>query len=58
MAVGLVIAICDQDSQPLRKVPQRLGESAHWGEKFKLIRRSLGGTVIAEIVPEVRVLFF
>jgi hypothetical protein len=35
-----------------------LGKSAHCGEKFQQIRRSLAGTIIAEIVPEVRVLFF
>jgi hypothetical protein len=35
-----------------------LGKSAHCEEKFQQIRRSLAGTIIAKIVPEVRVLFF
>jgi len=35
-----------------------LGKSAHCGEKFQQIRRSLAGTIIAEIVREVRVSFF
>jgi hypothetical protein len=40
------------------KVHQSKRESSQCGEKFQQIRRSLAGTVIAEIVPEVRVLLF
>jgi hypothetical protein len=40
------------------KVHQSKRESSQCGEKFQQIRRSLAGTTIADIVPEVRVLFF
>jgi hypothetical protein len=45
--------------QRLRKVPQPVWAKARIAERnLKEIRCSLAGTTIAEIVPEVRVLFF
>jgi hypothetical protein len=35
-----------------------LGKSAHWGEKSRQFSMLLAGTIIAENLPEVRVLFF